>query len=66
MVIGRGLAWTLLSGTTTDLYRFPLVILPGTYAFAALVVLIAAILSGIVVRRKVDHLDLVEVLKTRE
>jgi putative ABC transport system permease protein len=66
MVIGRGLAWTLLSGTTTDLYRFPLIILPGTYAFAALVVLIAAVLSGIIVRRRIDHLDLVEVLKTRE
>lgn len=49
-----------------DLFRVPLVILPSTYAFAALVVLVAATISGLLVRRKLDHMDLVEVLKTRE
>lgn len=50
----------------TDLYRLPLVIVPATYGRAALVVLTAAVFSGLVVRRKLDHLDLVAVLKTRE
>ena len=49
-----------------DLFRVPLVILPSTYAFAALVVLVAAVGSGLMVRRKLDTMDLVEVLKTRE
>jgi putative ABC transport system permease protein len=49
-----------------DLYRVPLVIEHGTYAFAALVVLLAAAVSALAVRRKLDHMDLVEVLKTRE
>lgn len=49
-----------------DLFRVPLVILPSTYAFSALIVLAAATVSGLLVRRKLDHMDLVEVLKTRE
>ena len=31
-----------------------------------LVVIVASVISGLFVRRKLDHLDLVEVLKTRE
>jgi putative ABC transport system permease protein len=50
----------------TDLFRVPLVVEPSTYAFSALVVLAAATVSGLLVRRKLDHMDLVEVLKTRE
>ena len=41
-------------------------ILPRTYAYAALTVAAAAILSAAVVRRKLDRLDLIAVLKTRE
>jgi len=37
-----------------------------TFGFAALVVLLAALVSGLVVRRRIDHLDLISVLKTRE
>ena len=39
---------------------------PSTYGFAALVTLIAALGSGLAVRRRVDELDLVAVLKTKE
>jgi putative ABC transport system permease protein len=35
-------------------------------AFAVLVTLLAAAASGLLVRHKLDHLDLVAVLKTRE
>jgi putative ABC transport system permease protein len=38
----------------------------STYSYAAGVVLIASVISGLIVRRRVDHLDLVAVLKTRE
>lgn len=50
----------------TELYRIPVVISSATYAYAAGVVIVAAFLSGLLVRRRLDHLDLVEVLKTRE
>ncbi len=65
-VIGRGLCAVLIRHMQTDLWRMPLVIAPSTLAFAALVVLVAAALSGALVRRKLDHLDLVAVLKTKE
>ena len=64
--IGRGLGFVMLAGLQTDLYRFPLIINDGTYAFAATVVLVSGIISGLIVRRKLDHLDLVAVLKTKE
>ena len=43
-----------------------LVILPEVHAWSSLVVIAAALVSGLVVRRRVDRLDLIEVLKTRE
>jgi putative ABC transport system permease protein len=47
-------------------FRMPAVISPATYAFAALVTIAAALVSGLLVRRKLDRLDLIGVLKTRE
>jgi putative ABC transport system permease protein len=39
---------------------------PRTYAMACLVVLVAGVVSALIVRRRIDRLDLVAVLKTRE
>ena len=64
--IGYLLAGVLASQAQTELFRIPLVIERGTYAFAALVVLAATAVSALIVRRQVDHLDLVEVLKARD
>jgi putative ABC transport system permease protein len=50
----------------TDEFYFPFEIAPPTYAFAALSVLAAGVVSALIVRRRVDTLDLVGVLKTRE
>jgi putative ABC transport system permease protein len=50
----------------TDLYQFPLVLGRRTYGIAATVVLIAATLSALIVRRRLNRLDMVGVLKTRE
>ena len=63
--IGRYLC-ELATAAENDLFRIPMVIEPSTYAFSALFVLGAATVSGLLVRRKLDHMDLVEVLKTRE
>jgi putative ABC transport system permease protein len=65
-VTGRALAAYIVAHLRSDLYRVPLVLAPNTYAFAATVVLVSALLSGLIVRRRLDHLDLVAVLKTRE
>jgi putative ABC transport system permease protein len=65
-LMGYGLAAVMASAFETELYRIPLVVERSTYGTAVLVVTIAAIVSGLVVRRRLDHLDLVAVLKTRE
>ena len=43
-----------------------MVIAPATYAYAVLCVVVAGLVSGLIVRLRVDTLDLVGVLKTRE
>jgi putative ABC transport system permease protein len=66
MALGKALAHLVSYWLDTDLYRIPPIIEPATYGFAAVVILVAALLSGLVVRRKLDHLDLVAVLKMKE
>jgi len=65
-VIGRALGAYMILYLQTDLFRIPLIIEPSTYAFAASVVIVSAGISGLIVRRKLDHLDLIAVLKSRE
>jgi putative ABC transport system permease protein len=66
MLCGYALASLAVVALETENQRFPLVIEPATYALAAVVVLAAATATGLFVRRRVDNLDLVEVLKSRE
>ena len=65
-LIGRFLAWIMVTGMQNDLIRIPVVIGQGTYGFAAVVILIATAVSALLVQRKLAHLDLVEALKTKE
>jgi len=65
-VIGYSLSALVTTAFDNELYRFPLIVSAATYGRSALVVLAAAIVSGWVVRRRLDHLDLVEVLKSKE
>jgi putative ABC transport system permease protein len=65
-LIGLGLIAVLVHGVESDLYRIPLVVEPRVFAFAAAVIIVASILSSLVVVRRLFHLDLIEVLKTRE
>jgi putative ABC transport system permease protein len=66
MAIGHGFAGMITQAADTEDMRFPLLIEPSTYALAVLVVLMAAAVSGLIVRRQLDRLDLVAVLKSRE
>lgn len=67
---GCVLGWLLCLGTaagaSNDLYRIPVTVVPSTMALACAVVLVTAAGVALVVRRRVDRLDLVGVLKTRE
>jgi putative ABC transport system permease protein len=66
MIIGRLLSWYMIQEIPKEIFRVPLIIENSTYAISATVVIIASILSGLVVRNRLDHLDLIGVLKTRE
>ena len=65
-LIGYGFSWLMEKGFTSELYRIPLVVNREVYAYASLTVMAAAIVSGLVVRRRIDRLDMIAVLKTRE
>ncbi len=64
--LGWGLANGLMQAMQSDEIDFPVVVAPATYGLAALTVLATGVLSALAVRRRIDRLDLVAVLKTRE
>jgi len=64
--LGYGFAWLMISGFSSDLYRIPLIINASTFAWSTLVVLLAALVSALVVRCRINRLDLISALKTRE
>ena len=65
-VLGYGLSWLVVQLTHSDLIEIPVIVAARTYAFAAMAVIAAGIASALIVRRRIDRLDLVGVLKTRE
>jgi putative ABC transport system permease protein len=65
-LLGLGLSELMAATFETELFRIPLVIKPATYGLSIVIALAATILSALVVRHRLDHLDLIEVLKTRE
>ena len=66
MLIGYGLCGYLAFRFDTDLYRIPLVLGMNVYALSALIVILSALVSGLMIWRNLAHLDMVAVLKTRE
>ena len=66
LLIGYGLSYVTTLALDTETHRFPLVVYPATFAYSAMVVLIAATLSAAIVRRMIDHVDLIAVLKSKE
>jgi putative ABC transport system permease protein len=66
LLMGKGLVVMMMSTMDQEMYRMPIVVTAEAYAFATLVTLGAAIASAAIVRRQLDHLDLVAVLKARE
>jgi putative ABC transport system permease protein len=66
LVLGRGFVTLTTWGYDTELFRVPAVVHPRTYALAALTVFAAALAAAGIVRRLLDRLDLVAVLKARD
>ena len=65
-LMGYGLGWIMKTNLAGELMRVRLVVEPLTYILASSIVIVAAVLSALVVRRRLDQLDLVAVLKTRD
>jgi putative ABC transport system permease protein len=65
-LLGRGLVEAMMAQVDPEMYRFPVVVSARTYSFALLTTIGAALASALLVRRKLDHLDLIGVLKSRE
>jgi putative ABC transport system permease protein len=66
LLLGYVMSAAILEIFQTELYRIPFVISPRTFARAGVTTFIAAAISAAAVRRRLDRLDLVAVLKTRE
>ena len=64
--LGALIAWGMSFAFASDLYTIPVILKNHTYGFASVVALVAAVGSVLVVRRRLDTLDLVSVMKTRE
>ena len=65
-LLGYGFTWMLMTGFETELYRVPFVIARQTYVYSSLIMIAAAVVAALIVRLRIDQLDLIKVLKTRE
>lgn len=66
LVMGYGMAAAMVESFKSDLYALPLIVTDTTYWRAAGVVAGATVVSALIVRRRIDRMDLVAVMKTRE
>ena len=66
LVLGRWWAEEFMSSVDQETFRWEVVIAPQTHVLVILVVILAAAASALWVRRSVDRLDLILVLKDRE
>ena len=65
-LLGYGLALAVFRTVQSEVYRFPLYVSPAATAWASLGIIAASLAAGLVVRRRLDRLDLIAVLKVRE
>jgi len=65
-ILGYGLSLAIAQTVHSEVFRFPIVVTPQAVGWAFFTVIMAAAVSGFVVRRQLDRLNLVGVLKTRD
>lgn len=66
LVLGRLWAIQFMKSVDRESFRWEVMIAPQTYVLVIFVVLLAAAASALWVRRSIDRLDLIQVLKARE
>jgi putative ABC transport system permease protein len=64
LVLGTAWARMLTAGFNTESIRFPFYIEPRTYVLASVIALVSGAVSALLVRRNLDRLELVGVLKS--
>jgi putative ABC transport system permease protein len=65
-LFGYSLSAAIVGMIDSEVYRFPLYVSRQAVSLSFLGIITATVISGLVVRRRLDHLDLVAVLKIRE
>ncbi|MEO7413284.1 MAG: FtsX-like permease family protein [Opitutaceae bacterium] len=66
LALGSLMARGIITSVNTETVRLPLILTPANYAFAVLVVSVASAISALLATRKLNELDLVSALKTKE
>ena len=66
LVLAQAIVEALMRARDNETFTIPAVISSATFATAALIITGAGIVSALLVRRRIDRLDLVSVLKTRD
>ena len=66
LVFGNWMARAMMSNVDPETYRLVVQVAPSTYLFAASVACLSALFSALLLKKKLDSLDLIGVLKTRE
>lgn len=66
IAIGYAFAYMTTMALDTESHRFPLIVHRDTFAYATVVILATAATSSFIVRRMLDRIDLIAVLKVRE
>lgn len=64
--LGNFIVRSMMAATDPELYHFPAVVSMRSYAFAITVTLVAALGSALIVRNRLDKLDLIGVLKSKD
>lgn len=66
LLSGAAMAWAMAKAMSSDFFRLPFVIEASTFGYSACVLIVITVVSGLIVRRRINTLDLIAVLKTRE
>ena len=65
-ILGYLLSVAIFSTVQSEVYRFPLYVSDAATARASIGIVLSSLLAGFAVRRRLDRLDLIAVLKVRE
>lgn len=65
-LVGYWVSLAITRALASETFRVPFIADPRTYVLAAAIIIFAAFLSTLAVRRRLDRVDIVAVLKTRE